>query len=126
MTGERILIVDDDDGCLEMMKFLLRNNHYEVDIADNGNEALARFHHPDKYCLILLDIVMPPPDGIEVARILTREKFHNFLFVTALIRPQLELRCSPDLMDYAQTAIFKPFDIDDLLKITRASVGKAS
>ena len=64
----RILMVDDDEGILKVMeKALKRDNDYVVEKANNGNDALIKIgsFHPD---LLLLDVLMPEMDGIEVVR----------------------------------------------------------
>jgi len=63
----RVLLVDDSEVQLLVIRDILEDGHVEVMIAKNGKEALesARANRPD---LILLDIVMPVMDGIETAR----------------------------------------------------------
>jgi CheY-like chemotaxis protein len=65
---KNILIVDDDADFVEMNKFLLEKNGYEVTIANNGQECLdkIRFKKPD---LIILDVMMSTSDeGFGVSR----------------------------------------------------------
>lgn len=63
----RILAVDDDRNNLKMLAFLLGEEGYEVVTADNGRTALALLdsRHPD---LVILDVMMPQMDGLEVCR----------------------------------------------------------
>jgi diguanylate cyclase (GGDEF)-like protein len=65
--GARILIVDDHQDNVELLQARLEARGYEIDTATDGQEALARVAAmpPD---LILLDVMMPIIDGIEVAR----------------------------------------------------------
>lgn len=67
-----ILIVDDEQDILEFITYNLKNENFEVVTANHGKEAveLAAKHQPD---LIILDIMMPEMDGVEVCRQL-REK----------------------------------------------------
>ena len=62
---KRILIIDDEENMLHMLKTLLSKEGYDIETASNGREALdvVREVSPD---LIILDIVMPDMDGIEV------------------------------------------------------------
>ena len=64
---ERILIVDDEARNVRLFKLLLSPQGYRLDIAQNGEEALAKIEAapPD---LVLLDIMMPGMDGFEVCR----------------------------------------------------------
>ena len=64
MAGERILVVDDDPDIVELLRCVLHDAGYEVAIADGGAAlSLARARHPH---LILLDLLMPSMDGLEV------------------------------------------------------------
>src|SRR5690348_13447065 len=67
MTPPRILVVDDDPKVLSLMQRGLSFEGYVVDLAPDGDEALAisRNHPPQ---LVVLDVMMPGLDGIEVCR----------------------------------------------------------
>jgi DNA-binding response OmpR family regulator len=60
-----ILLVDDDKDQCELLSYILLMEGHTVTTAKNGNEAIKRFHRqvPD---IILLDLIMPEADGIEV------------------------------------------------------------
>lgn len=81
----KILLVDDEPDILEFMEYNLRKENYQISKAVNGKEAIdkAKKEHPD---LIILDIMMPEMDGIEVCRALRElPDFKNTLitFLTA-------------------------------------------
>ncbi|MBP7184930.1 MAG: response regulator transcription factor [Saprospiraceae bacterium] len=81
----KILIVDDEPDIIEFLSYNLNKEGYEVFSASNGVEAIenAKKYQPD---LILLDIMMPEIDGIEVCRRLRKiEDFRNtyIAFLTA-------------------------------------------
>ncbi len=65
--SQRVLVVDDEESILELLKYNLEKQGYEVKTALNGGKALdiARKFRPD---LILLDIMMPNQDGVETCR----------------------------------------------------------
>ncbi len=67
MAKERILVVDDDSSVTGVLKRGLGYEGYRVDVASNGKQALgmAREQPPD---LVVLDIMMPGIDGLEVCR----------------------------------------------------------
>jgi len=71
-TGPTILVVDDEEDLLSLLDYNLRQEGYQVECARNGVEAIAqaREHEPD---LIILDIMMPKMDGIEVCEKLRRD-----------------------------------------------------
>jgi adenylate cyclase len=66
-TPARILIADDNPDNLEIFRTRLATQGYEIIVATNGEEALslARTHTPD---LLLLDVMMPKMDGVDVCR----------------------------------------------------------
>jgi two-component system, OmpR family, alkaline phosphatase synthesis response regulator PhoP len=83
---KKILIADDEPDILEIIKYNLQSEGYEVVTAKNGNEAIeqARRFNPD---LIILDIMMPGKNGIEVCNILRMQPAFNdtlIIFLTAL------------------------------------------
>jgi CheY-like chemotaxis protein len=65
--AEKILIVDDDVDSLKLIGLMLKRHNYEVVVADAGQKALAKAEAevPD---LIILDVMMPDMNGLEVAR----------------------------------------------------------
>ena len=65
MSKQTILVVDDEQDLLDLIEYNLRQEGYEVILAEDGQEGIqkAREHMPD---LVLLDIMMPQMDGIEV------------------------------------------------------------
>lgn len=83
---KKILIADDEPDILEIVQYNLQNEGYEVTTAKNGNEAIeqAKRFSPD---LIILDIMMPGKNGIEVCNILRMQPAFNdtlIIFLTAL------------------------------------------
>src|ERR1700737_367072 len=84
--GKKILIADDEPDILEIIQYNLTREGYEVTTAKDGDEALmkAKSQHPE---LIILDIMMPKKNGVEVCEILrTQPAFKDTLiiFLTAL------------------------------------------
>jgi two-component system alkaline phosphatase synthesis response regulator PhoP len=85
-TEKRVLIADDEPDILEIIKYNLQINGYIVEIAKDGDEAIkkAKEYKPD---LIILDIMMPKKNGIEVCKILRSQPGFNdtvIIFLTAL------------------------------------------
>lgn len=84
--AKKVLIADDEPDILEIVQYNLVNEGYEVITAKDGNEAIekARKHQPD---LIMLDIMMPGRNGIEVCQYLrTQPEFQDtyIMFLTAM------------------------------------------
>ena len=67
MTRRRVLVIDDDPRLLHIVEMYLSIEGYEVDTAENGEDGLARFA-AQPADLVVLDIMMPGMDGIEVCR----------------------------------------------------------
>ena len=92
--AKKILIADDEPDILEIIQFNLQQEGYEVITAKNGDEAIeqAKKHQPD---LIILDIMMPGKNGIEVCNILRRHPAFNetlIIFLSALSDEVTEIR----------------------------------
>ena len=67
MANEKILVVDDDVNICELLRLYLTKEGYQVTIANDGEEGLDKFNQvkPD---MVLLDVMMPKMDGLEVCR----------------------------------------------------------
>lgn len=80
MTKEKILVADDEVDFLEVIKPRLMANGYEVVTAFDGEDALkkVRSEHPDA---LLLDIMMPGIDGLEVLRQVRLENINLPIFI---------------------------------------------
>lgn len=83
-TKKRILIVDDDEFLLEMYALKFKEQGFEVDIAKNGEEALKKAEEKKNFDMILLDIVMPSPDGFEVLTIIRKKELFQSAKIIAL------------------------------------------
>jgi len=83
MAGKKILVVDDDVKTVELVKLYLNRDGYRVLTAYDGIEALhlARESHPD---LIVLDLMLPGVDGLEICRILRTESDVPIIMLTAM------------------------------------------
>ena len=84
--GKKILIADDEPDILEIIQYNLAKEGYEVITAKDGEEAIAKAKivRPD---LIILDIMMPKKNGVEVCEILRSQpnfKETLIIFLTAL------------------------------------------
>jgi DNA-binding response OmpR family regulator len=77
-----ILVVDDEPNIVELARLYLKNEGFDVEVAENGREALekARTLNPK---LVLLDIMLPEMDGIEVCRTLRKESDIPVVMLTA-------------------------------------------
>lgn len=120
-SSGRILVVDDQEVNLRVVSSLLTKQGYEVVVAGNGEEALARYREtsPD---LVLLDMIMPGMDGFDVLRELAAQPGTRVpvVFVTAAHDRDLLLRAfDAGVVDY----VTKPFLPEELLARVNAHVG---
>jgi len=113
---QRILVVDDDREILSLLKRGLSYEGYAVDTAVDGTEALAkaRDKEPD---LVILDVMMPGIDGIEVSKRIRQADDVPILMLTA--RGTIADRVT-GLNSGADDYLVKPFAFDELLARVRA------
>jgi two-component system, OmpR family, alkaline phosphatase synthesis response regulator PhoP len=116
MTGKKVLVVDDDEKTVELVRLYLNRDGYRVIAAYDGNEALrlAREGHPD---LIVLDLMLPGMDGLEVCRTLRAESDVPIIMLTARVTDEDRLT-GLDLG--ADDYVTKPFSPRELAARVRA------
>jgi two-component system response regulator ResD len=81
-TDVKILVVDDEDRIRRLVRMYLEREDYMIDEADNGHDALEMALEEDYDCIIL-DLMMPEIDGIEVCEELRKEKDTPVIMLTA-------------------------------------------
>jgi len=79
---KKLLVVDDEDRIRRLLKMYLEKADYSIEEAENGQKALDMAIEND-YDLILLDVMMPEMDGLEVAEELRKEKETPIMMLTA-------------------------------------------
>ena len=119
MAGYKILIVEDDRTLLEGLKYSLSREGYRVSTAVDGVQALevAREERPD---LIVLDIMLPELDGLEVCRILRKEGMAMPILMLTAKAEEIDRVVGLELG--ADDYITKPFSLRELLARIRASL----
>lgn len=78
----KVLVVDDEDRIRRLLRMYLERENYIIDEADNGYDALE-LALENNYNVILLDLMMPEMDGIEVCQELRKEKSTPVIMLTA-------------------------------------------
>jgi DNA-binding response OmpR family regulator len=116
MAGKKVLVVDDDVKTVELVRLYLDRDGYQVLTAYDGVEALrlARESYPD---LIVLDLMLPDVDGLEVCRTLRRESDVPIIMLTARTTDQDKLA---GLELGADDYVTKPFSPKELAARVRA------
>ncbi len=107
--GQRILVVDDEEGIVLLLKDYLELQGYEVLTAGGGREALEKISgDPD---MILLDINMPDMDGLSVCAKIREKVGCPILFLSARVEEQDRIT---GLMMGGDDYITKPFSVEEL------------
>jgi two-component system response regulator MprA len=122
MAAERILVVDDDPVLRRSLERVLRLGSYDVDLAENGQLALSLLGR-QRYAAIVLDVGMPGPSGLEVARRI-RDAGDRTPVIMLTARDTV-----PDRVDGLEAGaddyLTKPFAIEELLARIRALLRRA-
>ena len=118
MTKKRILVVDDERDFVEMIKFRLEANGYEVIAAFDGIQGMmvAKREKPD---LIILDVMMPAGGGYLVCERLKLSSFTwsiPVIFLTAKSRPEDEAKAYEVGAKYYLTKPYEPEVLLDTIK----------
>ena len=110
---KKILIADDDVKFCSTAKMILKKEGYEVEIANNGEEALQKFSE-SRHDIVLLDIIMPLTTGLEVCKQIKSDKNNGRVLVIMMSGNVTEIECS---FDYgADDCFLKPVNWDLLIK----------
>ncbi|WCK54501.1 response regulator YycF [Aneurinibacillus sp. Ricciae_BoGa-3] len=115
---QKILVVDDERPIADILEFTLQKEGYDVICAYDGEDALilAEAEHPD---LILLDIMLPGKDGMEVCRTIRRTANMPIIMLTA---KDSELDKVVGLELGADDYVTKPFSSRELLARVKANL----
>jgi len=125
MSRERILVVDDEEDLLELISYNLGKEGYRVECVASGEEAIATARNtlPD---LIVLDLLLPRVDGLEVCRILKRDPKTQHVPIVMLTAKSEEADVVSGLELGADDYITKPFSPRVLMARVRAVLRRKS
>ncbi len=118
---KKVLLVEDDQPLAEVVTYNLRKEGYEVVTAGDGIQGLetARREKPD---LVLLDIMLPGLDGLELCRLLRKDYNVPIIMLTARVTETDKI---VGLEVGADDYITKPFSVKELMARVRASLRRA-
>jgi two-component system phosphate regulon response regulator PhoB len=119
MTKAQILIVEDDRSLAEVLEYNLRQNGYQTTVANDGQDGLrrARLYVPD---LVLLDLMLPMVDGLEVCRRLRVDPTTRSMLVLMLTAKAEETDEVVGFSVGTDDYVAKPFSVKVLLERIRA------
>lgn len=124
MDKKRIMIVDDEENVLELIKVILEREGFEVIPTVSGRECLNKLENGIKPDLILMDMMMPTMTGKDTAKKIredprTKDIKIAFLTVVRLSEVGVDELKKLGVLDY----ITKPFDMADLVERVRKLLG---
>lgn len=121
---KRILLVDEDQDVLDLLKFNLEAEGYEVVTARDGRQALARLHN--RTDLIILEEKLPDKSGWEVLQLLRSQNVAKdipaLFLTTAPLNPDIVAQRSPATLAY----LVKPVSMRALLERVKTILAEAS
>ena len=120
----KILVVDDERAVRESLRRALELEGYEIELAEDGSQALERLESEAEPDAMVLDILMPGVDGLEVSRTL-RRKGSKLPILMLTARTQVEDRVE-GLDAGADDYLTKPFALEELLARVRALLRRTS
>jgi two-component system response regulator MprA len=124
MAGMRILVVDDERAVRDSLRRALELEGYEIELAGDGREALYRLDSESQPDAIILDVLMPGLDGLEVCRRL-RASGNSVPVLMLTARDAVENRVE-GLDAGADDYVTKPFALEELLARVRALIRRST
>jgi two-component system alkaline phosphatase synthesis response regulator PhoP len=119
VSKKRILIVDDEENILELLKYNLEKNGFEVVPKDNGEDAIEEMEKED-FDLVLLDLMLPVIDGLEILKFIRRHDRIKNTPVIMITAKNEEIDTVLGLEMGADDYIGKPFGVHELLARVKA------
>jgi DNA-binding response OmpR family regulator len=116
--AKKVLIVDDEVNIVISLEFLMQQAGYQVEIARNGDEALARLAKfvPD---LVLLDVMLPGADGFDILQQVRQNPAWQSIAIIMLTAKGRDVEVNKGLALGANAYITKPFSTRELLAEVR-------
>ena len=121
--AKKVLIADDEPNIVTSLEFLMSRGGYEVQVARNGEEALAMVEsfRPD---LVLLDVMMPQRSGYEVCQKMRARDDWRHIKIVMLSAKGREAEVNKGLSLGADAYVTKPFSNRELVAQVEALLGE--
>ena len=124
MAKHKILVVDDEESLCEILQFNLEVEGYEADVAYSAEQALRM--HPERYSLILLDVMMGDMSGFKMAQLLKADPETAGVPVIFCTAKDSEDDTVAGLNIGADDYIAKPFSVREVLARVRSVLRRTS
>jgi CheY-like chemotaxis protein len=118
----RILVVDDDPLSAELISEILRSAGMDVSFLTSSTEAAGELRR-EKYHAVFLDMHMPAPDGLELARQVRASRLNSSTVIVMITGEQDRTLMGRAFEAGVQLFLFKPVERNKLLKLIRAAEG---
>ncbi len=125
MKNQRVLVVDDEEHILELLSYNLESEKYSVLTAETGEEALDLIEK-EKVDLMILDLMLPGIDGIQVCNKVRNNEKHQYLPIIMLTAKGEDSDRILGLEIGADDYIGKPFNIRELLARVKAVLRRST
>ncbi|WP_207536050.1 response regulator [Desertivirga arenae] len=119
LKNKSVLIVDDDMRNIFALTSALQEYDFEIEIANNGHEALKKLDEKPSTDIVLMDIMMPEMDGYEAMSHIRKQNRFNKLPIIALTAKAMKNDREKCIEAGANDYISKPVDIDKLISMMR-------
>jgi len=123
IKGKKVLIVDDDMRNIFALSSALESYEFIVEIANDGEEAIAKLEDVKDIDIVLMDIMMPKMDGYEATRYIRKQNKWAKLPVIALTAKAMKDDREKCIAAGANDYITKPVDIDRLIALMQLWLG---
>ncbi|RJQ42943.1 MAG: DNA-binding response regulator [Nitrospiraceae bacterium] len=119
MKAGNVLVIDDEADLVELVSYNLKKEGFAVDSACDGDEALKKIRS-EKYCLIILDLMLPGMTGIELCRIIRNDPDKGSVPIIMLTARSEEVDKVLGLEMGADDYVTKPFSPRELIARVKA------
>ena len=118
LEGKCVLIADDDMRNVFALTSSLQQYNMQIEIANNGREAVQLVSDPEhKIDIVLMDIMMPEMDGYEAIQLIRKDKKNNSLPIIAVTAKAMKGDREKSIELGASDYVSKPIDIDKLVSL---------
>jgi signal transduction histidine kinase/ActR/RegA family two-component response regulator len=123
LAHKKVLVVDDCQENLILVRCILRSTQAEVQVASNGKEAIGKAADDD-FDVVLMDLQMPEIDGYEATEILRSKGFNKpIIALTAHVKEEVEARCLANGFD---AYLSKPVKKENLIEVMTETMAHSS